>query len=260
MAKPKKRRDPNKAGREFLKDSIRLEFDFRETDQSRGIEPPPLEKEHEADETVIALPGRDTWGDIGKAELLSCIENRESRRTFSDESLSQKELSYLLWTTQGIRRGIGPGTALRNVPSAGCRHAFETYLAVFNVEGLNKGIYRYSPSEHGLIFLSEPEEIEAAVADAALGQKFCGTSAVTFFWTVIPYRMEWRYGPAAHRVIPIDVGHVCQNLYLAAESIKCGTCAVGAYDQKKMDELLGVNGEEEFTLYLAPVGRIKRET
>lgn len=28
-------------------------------------------------------------------------------------------------------------------------------------------------------------------------------------------RMEWRYGPAAHRVLPLDVGHVCQNHYLA---------------------------------------------
>lgn len=67
--------------------------------------------------------------------------------------------------------------------------------------------------------------------------------------------MEWRYLEAAHRVILLDAGHVCQNLYLACENIGAGTCAIAAYDQEAMDSLLGVNGESEFTVYLAPVGK-----
>ena len=67
--------------------------------------------------------------------------------------------------------------------------------------------------------------------------------------------MEWRYDLAAHRVILMDVGHVCQNVYLACEAIACGTCAIGAYDQELMDQLLLIDGEEEFAIYLAPVGR-----
>jgi SagB-type dehydrogenase family enzyme len=68
--------------------------------------------------------------------------------------------------------------------------------------------------------------------------------------------MEWRYALAAHRVILIDAGHVCQNLYLACEAIHAGTCAVGAYDQEQLDELLGIDGTDEFAVYLAPVGKI----
>ncbi len=49
---------------------------------------------------------------------------------------------------------------------------------------------------------------------------------------------------------------MCQNLYLACESINAGTCAIGAYSQDKMDQLLGVDGKEEFTIYVAPVGKI----
>jgi SagB-type dehydrogenase family enzyme len=67
--------------------------------------------------------------------------------------------------------------------------------------------------------------------------------------------MEWRYGPAAHRVLPLDAGHVCQNLYLAAEAIGAGACAVGAYDQEALDLLLRLDGEEEFVIYLASVGK-----
>jgi SagB-type dehydrogenase family enzyme len=98
--------------------------------------------------------------------------------------------------------------------------------------------------------------MEAALTRATLGQGFVGDSAVTFVWTTVPYRMEWRYSLAAHRVILIDVGHVCQNLYLACEAIDAGTCAVGAYDQQAIDALIGVDGEDEFTVYLAPVGKL----
>ena len=69
--------------------------------------------------------------------------------------------------------------------------------------------------------------------------------------------MEWRYSIAAHKVIAIDAGHVCQNLYLACEAIGAGTCAIAAYHQELMDKLISVDGENEFTIYLAPVGKIK---
>jgi len=77
-------------------------------------------------------------------------------------------------------------------------------------------------------------------------------------WTAVPYRMEWRYGAASHKVIALDAGHVCQNLYLACANLGAGTCAVAAYHQKLMDDLLQVDGEEEFTVYLAPVGKLKK--
>ena len=95
-----------------------------------------------------------------------------------------------------------------------------------------------------------------ADAHACLGQSFVARGAVAFIWTTIPYRMEWRYSLAAHRVILIDAGHVCQNLYLACEAIQAGTCAVAAYDQELLDELLAVDGKDEFAVYLAPVGKI----
>ena len=163
----------------------------------------------------------------------------------------------MLWATQGIRKVAGPGTAFRTVPSAGCRHALETYLCILNVGGLQEGIYRYLPVEHQLLTVSQPGKLSLLVSAAALGQDFIGNAAAIFIWTAIPYRMEWRYDLAAHKVIALDAGHVCQNLYLACEAVHAGTCAVGAYDQQLMDGLLGVDGDEEFTIYLAPVGKIR---
>jgi SagB-type dehydrogenase family enzyme len=147
------------------------------------------------------------------------------------------------------------------VPSAGARHAFETYLAVNRVESLPAGLYRYLPFDGQLAQLAIDPEIGRRAAAACLGQRFVSLAAVTFFWTAIPARMEWRYDLAAHKVIALDAGHVCQNLYLACESMGLGTCAIAAYDQAACDRLVGVDpltgtgGDEEFTLYLAPVGR-----
>jgi SagB-type dehydrogenase family enzyme len=142
------------------------------------------------------------------------------------------------------------------VPSAGCRHSFETYLLIFNVAGLDVGIYRYLPIDNSLLFESSQNGLSKKITDASFGQSFIGRAAVVFVWTTIPYRMEWRYDIAAHRVIAIDAGHVCQNLYLACEAIDSGTCAIAAFDQEKMDQLINVDGKDEFVIYLAPVGKI----
>ncbi|HIH71673.1 MAG: hypothetical protein PWP13_506 [Methanothermobacter sp.] len=240
--------------RYFLKDSIRKRVDFSRTPQSMGVEAPPFEKPWEPDSERFDLPVRD-WAELIDANIVTCIRNRRSRRSYLDTPLDLDELSFLLWATQGIRI-IAGDTAFRNVPSAGCRHTFETYLAVFNVEGLDMGLYRYIPSTHQLMVEYRDESLPQRIIEATFNQRFTGNSAVTFIWTTVPYRMEWRYGLAAHRVILMDAGHVCQNLYLACEAIGAGTCAVGAYDQEYLDEVLGVDGVDEFAIYLAPVGKI----
>jgi len=241
--------------RAFLKDTIRQEVDFSQTDQNRFIAPPPVEKPCGQQARLIDLPRADQFKDLGKIDLFTAIARRESVRTYRPEPLTVKEAAFLLWATQGVRRVLDPGHALRTVPSAGCRHSFETYLCVLNVTGLEQGIYRYLPLEHQLVFESVEQNLGRKIQQAVLGQPYPGRAALTFIWTTIPYRMEWRYGPAAYKVIALDAGHVCQNLYLACEAIGCGTCAIAAYDQPAIDRLLKVDGREEFAIYLAPVGR-----
>ncbi len=242
--------------RDFLKDSVRLTVDFSQTAQSRGVPPPPIEKPFAPGARRVPLPRPGQWKGITRIDLLDAIERRRSRRRYSPTPLELDELAFLLWTTQGVQKRLDRGTALRTVPSAGCRHAFETYLVALNVRGLEAAIYRYLPLEHELLF----ERTEAALAThavaAAHAQGFVGSAAVTFVWTVIPYRMEWRYDIAAHRVILMDAGHVCQNLYLACEAIGAGCCAIGAFHQEAMDSLLGVDGQDEFACYLASVGKV----
>ncbi len=239
----------------FLKDTIRKEFDFSRADQNIGSPPPMIQKPVEEGNEIFSLPFPDDWSNICRAGLGEVLGRRRSRRSFEDESLSLEELSFLLWATQGMKSPKEP--FFRTSPSAGARHSFETYIIVRKVTGLEEGLYRYLPLEHSLLMIRKESDISIKVAKASFDQSFIGTGSVVFIWTAIPYRMEWRYGPAAHKVIAIDIGHVCQNLYLASEGIGCGTCAIGAYDQEAIDSLIEVDGNDEFTIYLAPVGRMK---
>lgn len=244
------------AGRNFIKDTLRKLFDFRTTAQHRGVPAPPMEKSVHDEDLVIKLPAlADCREVIIQPDLVSAMANRESVRQFRSTSLTVKELAFLLWSCQGIRPAKAPQPFHRTVPSAGARHSFNTYLLLNRIESMPKGLYRYQPLSHSLVFIGEVGNMEHRISAATLGQRFAATAAAVFVWATVPDRMEWRYGPTAHRVILLDAGHVCQNLYLACEAINCGTCAIGAYDQQAMDRLLGVDGEDEFVVYLAPVGK-----
>jgi len=248
--------DPMQIRRAFLKDTIRQEVDFSQTDQHRGIAPPPVQKPCSAEQEIIPLPRKEAWTSVQAVDLVKAIEGRQSCRVYQPLPLQLDELAFLLWATQGLRKQVSPAVVLRTVPSAGCRHALETYLCVLNVQGLASGIYRYLPLDHGLVLEQQHDFLAYNVAEATLGQEFAGHAPVTFLWTALCARMEWRYGLAAHKVIALDAGHVCQSLYLACAAIDTGACAIAAYDQDKADALVQVDGDEEFVVYLATVGKI----
>jgi len=249
----------SQSGRYFLTDRIRDEVDFWNTPQSRGLRPPPVQKPVSPDDKVIALPRPDAWS-LPPCDLQTAIAGRKSHRRFTNEPLSLDEMAFLLWATQGIRVELHDAAVLRTVPSAGCRHPFETYLAVLRVHGIDNGMYRYLPLDHAIVHERPIPDLQVRLTTACRGQGFAGQAAVTFIWTAVAARTEWRYAEASYKVIALDAGHVCQNLYLACEAVSAGTCAIAAYDQALVDELVGVDGEEEFTVYLAPVGKVASPT
>ena len=246
------------AYRKYLKNQELPGMGEAETDQMKGLPLPPIQKPYSKDAELVDLVNPEHFS-LGSMPLIEAIRNRRSRRSFTRESLTLEELSFLLWATQGVEKLIRNGlVTIRTVPSGGAMHPFETYLLIDRVEGVSPGLYRYLALNHKLLKLcSEGADLPSRIGEAANGQSFVGESAVVFIWTARPYRTEWRYGEDSLKDILISVGHICQNLYLACESIGVGTCAIVAYNQKLLDSLVGVDGEDEIALYLAPVGRVK---
>ncbi len=229
------------------------------SDQMRGRKPPAIELEYDSTKKTLRLPAPED-AQLKPVSVHDAIAGRTSVRSYIVKPISAGELSYLLWCTQGVKRIFGGSTTLRTVPSAGARHAIETYVLVNNVQDLTSGIYRFLAIEHRLLPLSTASGIADRVAEACFNQDFVKFSAATFIWTTVVYRMKWRYGERGYRYIFLDAGHVCQNLYLGAEAVGCGVCAVAAFSDDEMNALLGLDGVKQFVVYIAAVGKKEKRS
>jgi SagB-type dehydrogenase family enzyme len=242
----------NSFGNQFLESTKRK--NMPPSGQSQGNPQPPLELPIPSDTELINLPSPSRIK-IPSMDLRQAIEKRETLRAYSATELSLDELSYLLWVSQGVKAVTEKTATKRNVPSAGSRHAFETWLLVNRVESLEPGLYRYVALSHKLIRMPAAQTIRQILTDACLHQKHVFESAVTFFWVAVAERMTWRYPARGYRYLFLDAGHVCQNLYLAAEQIGCGVCAIAAYDDDLVNQALQVDGKNFFTIYIASLGK-----
>jgi len=199
---------------------------------------------------IIPLPSPSL---SGGATLWKALEKRRSIRDYRPEPFSLKELSNLLWATQGItEKAFGPW--YRTAPSAGALHPIDTYLVVNRVEGLDPGIYFFDVVEFSLV-LKRTGDFSGPIAQAALNQDMARTAAVVFVWVAVIQRSRQKYRQRAYRYIYLDCGHIAQNLYLAATALDLGCCGVAAIFDDEVNDLVGVDGQEETAIYLAMVGK-----
>lgn len=255
MLNPEVQKKMIQDGRNFMKSFSTSPYDDFISDQQLKLPQPPLVKAPMT-EKVIALPRNFEDLDL-QQDFIKLLTERKSSRVYTQQPISLLQFSFLLWATQGIKDIRGKSYAtLRTVPSGGARHPFETYLLVQHVEGLQPGAYHYLPINHQLEFLHPVEDLAATISISLDEQNWAAKASVIFYWSFVPYRCEWRYGITAHGPALIDAGHVGQNLYLACAALGLGTCAIAAFDRQICDSLFGLDGEEEFTVYSAPVGTI----
>lgn len=198
----------------------------------------------------IKLPEPSNTSNLSVEEALS---KRRSIRAYSGESLTVEEVSQLLWAAQGI---TSPGGG-RTAPSAGALYPLELYLVVGDVEGMDKGVYRYRPEEHDLEKVKDGD-IRAELAEAAVGQECVKDAAIDIVFTAVYARTTWKYGERGIRYVHIEAGHAAQNVYLQAVSLDLGTVVIGAFIDSEVKKIVNA-GEQEEPLYIMPVGR-KRST
>jgi SagB-type dehydrogenase family enzyme len=124
------------------------------------------------------------------------------------------------------------------------------------VNELNPGLYHFDIKENQLILLKEGN-FGGDLCNAGLGQEMLEEASCIFVWTATVERSKWKYRERAYRYIYMDVGHIGQNLYLAATALGLGCCTVGAFYDEEVDSLIGIDGRKEISVYLGAVGRTK---
>ena len=205
---------------------------------------------------VYILPPPITDGSVSVERALA---NRRSHRRFQDRALSAQQLSQILWAAYGITEPMPghPGLrgGLRTTPSAGAMFPLEIYVVIGNVTGIEPGVYRYISQQHQIVRTIN-RDVREELSRAALGQTMIRDAPVTIVHTGVLSRLTGRYGQRGQRYLWIEVGHSAQNIYLQAEALGLGTCAVGAFMDNMVSELLQLPAEEE-PLYLMPVGYVR---
>jgi SagB-type dehydrogenase family enzyme len=122
------------------------------------------------------------------------------------------------------------------------------------VEEIDPGIYHYDVVRHRLEQL-RLGDFRMETARAALDQQMAARANVVFIWTAVFERSKWKYRQRAYRYVYLDAGHIAQNLALAAVALDLGSCQIAALYDDEANDLLGVNGVEESTIYMTAVGR-----
>ena len=193
----------------------------------------------------IKLPVPDVSGDTTIEEN---IAKRRSIRSYSNTSLSLKDVSQLLWAAQGVTSDIG----FRTAPSAGALYPLEVYLVAINVDGLDVGVYRYMPDNHSIV-----QTIEGNIGDelsiAALSQPQVRDCAANVVFAADHSRSTAKYGKRGIRYTSIEIGHAAQNVCLQGVALGIGTCTVGAFDDERVRQVLKLPDNEN-ALYILSLG------
>ncbi|MFO7914224.1 MAG: SagB/ThcOx family dehydrogenase [Candidatus Krumholzibacteriales bacterium] len=215
-----------------------------------------------AGEADIKLPEPSTDGEMS---LEKTLDQRRSVRSYAEGSISLQELSQILWAAQGItKRMEKPGHwpesrewfgGMRTAPSAGALYPLEVYAAAGEVDGLEKGLYKYSPQEHSLKRIGS-KDLRPELAAASLGQRWVRECAVDIIITAVYARIEKKYGDRSELYVPVEVGAAMQNIYLQCEPLGLGTVVIGAFEDEKVAGALQLPGSER-PMAIMPVGRKK---
>jgi len=179
------------------------------------------------------------------------IARRRSVRRYARESLSLSQLSQVLWAAQGLTGG----GRFRAAPSAGATYPLEVFVIIGkgSVEGVDEGVYHYNVKEHSL----EPHkggDLREELSIAALDQEFIAQAPVDIVICAVYERTWRRYGRRAERYVPMEVGHVGENIHLQAVALGLATVMVGAFEDEQVRKLMDL-ADEVRPLYIIPLGK-----
>jgi len=183
------------------------------------------------------------------ASLAHALAARRSTRTFAKSPLALGDLAALLRAGYGVtEEGVQP---LRTAPSGGALYPLELTVAARRVDGLEPGLYHFDPLDDVLEHVREGAVAIAATtpfADVA-----AGAAAVVVISGVF-WRSRFKYGLRGYRFVLLEAGHIAQNMLLAAAALGLAAVPLGGFYDRRVDELLGVNGVDESSLYLLCIG------
>lgn len=185
------------------------------------------------------------------------LMNRRSEHHFSGQSMGPESLAKILFLGDGIVGGMAASDdnsfSLRTAPSGGGLYPVELYCFALDVAGLSAGSYFYNPLKHHLELLAEGDFSAALGEGTNLKPEVNGAAVCLALVGVLP-RTSFKYGQRGYRFLLLEAGHIAQNVLLTAESLGLGALPIGGFMDNQINDLLKLDGCQEFALYLVLIG------
>src|SRR5437016_4918280 len=198
---------------------------------------------------VVALP-RDF--SVPDRDALAAISGGPS----ATARLDLERLAALLFFSAGVtKRQVYPGVgtmSFRAAPSTGALYQTEVYVVAAEVEGLDSGVYHFSPGDFSLRRLRKGD-FRGALAIAAADEDLASRPA-TLVLSAIYWRNTWKYQARGYRHLFWDSGSMLSNLLAAANALDLPARVVTGFVDLEVNGLLALDGEKEGALVLTPVG------
>jgi SagB-type dehydrogenase family enzyme len=215
----------------------------------------------EKDAPIVELPIPSMQ--LESKTLSEVLLNRKTSRSFNGQAISLQQLSDLLYSSFGLihgqwqelaEQGLKIAGIRKSMPSSGGLHAEEAYLVVYQVEGLEPGLYYYRPQDHCLNLL-QLGCFEETVIQFNKNQNYSKGMAFGIYITARLDKYWWKYEHSrTYRIMLLDMGHVSQTFLLSATALGLNTWVSGAFDDAKVESFLGINGYDESVMLYVGAG------
>jgi SagB-type dehydrogenase family enzyme len=179
---------------------------------------------------------------------------RSSFRDFSKKPMDKTTLSSLLYYAAGLREHNPTQTANRFYPSAGGRYTLEVYPVIFNVKGVDPGIYHYYLKGHLLEALPKKKNFQSKSFSYFGDQPWVEDANLLIVISAVFFRNKVKYYDRGYRHVLTEVGSLIQTIYLTCTALGIGCCPTGGYKDDGYNSLLDLDGTEESVIGVVAVG------
>jgi len=194
----------------------------------------------------ISLPAPATEGGVS---LMEALGQRRSERHYTEGSLTEAQLSKILWAANGVNRPAGAG-------QSGAKRVNPAALGVYSVDVYAvtpDGIYLYEPDGHKLRLVAAGDFRGTTTA----GQSFVTTADLSLVYVEDP--SVWQTAsrsPDRERQLAfanISAGAMAQSVGLVAAAEGLGNCIRASVNHDAFREAAGLASGQQI-LFAQTVG------
>jgi SagB-type dehydrogenase family enzyme len=175
----------------------------------------------------------------------------------SEVRISLQTLAEILYFSAGItrrRKYAGGEMLFRAAACTGALYHIDLYVVCGDLDGLDAGVYHFSPQDFSLRRLRQGDYqsvlVNASGEEPAISQASCVIVNASTFW-----RNAWKYQARAYRHCYWDNGTILANLLAAAAARNLPAKVVLGFVDATVNQLLALDPQREAPLSLVALGR-----